>query len=210
MVSVDRRWPHVARIRVLPAASELRELRSQVGIIQLAPPACLAQSVEHVFVVFGTHPRDAAADINIVLPWGNSDRRLERRVRLLGATKLAQCGCYPAIVQREVRVCAHQTSRRCDAQFIVMVEIVRNDDLAARDLDARFARGKAFEHAYGLAAFSRVAAEDQAKAQDHVGTCAVGVDRQPLPRDPQEVKPEDAAQRTLRLQATSGWGGNSH
>jgi hypothetical protein len=72
----------------------LGHLNSRSGLrrASLLPPSGLAQPVEHVSMIFGPHPGYALAHVHLEKGGRNPDGFLQRLLRLLGPTELAERG----------------------------------------------------------------------------------------------------------------------
>src|SRR5437764_11729314 len=64
----------------------------KVGPASLIPPSGFAQTVEHVGVIFRSHPRRAVADVRLKSGRRDRDGLLQRLLRLLYPSKPTECG----------------------------------------------------------------------------------------------------------------------
>ena len=71
-----------------------------------ALPSGLAQSLEHVSVIFRPVPGHARADIHVERRRRDRDSLLQRSFRSSSPTELAECRGKPAAGERKIRVCA--------------------------------------------------------------------------------------------------------
>ena len=101
----------------ITSAADARPPSSSDRNCRLAPPG-LAQTVEHVGLVFGPHPRYALTDIHVESARGDGDGLFEHFFGVGSATKLAERGSQPAVRPGKIRKCANSLLCRLGRGFI--------------------------------------------------------------------------------------------
>jgi uncharacterized protein (DUF736 family) len=101
-----------------PPAWRGRAIRCGVGTRR-----CFHDAFQHMGDVFRPHPRRASADIHVERGRRDRDGHLERFLRFLDATELAERGGEPTVVVRVIGVCPDRPFRRLDRSRVFPAEI---------------------------------------------------------------------------------------
>jgi hypothetical protein len=98
-----RHWP-LATPACLISARDLVPRRKDEGRQSFLGHPGLAQTFDHVGVVFRTKPRTAPANVTVGRGWRDCDSLLQCFPCFLDLTSLAESGSQPTIGQRKIRI----------------------------------------------------------------------------------------------------------
>ena len=146
-------------------------------MIRSALPASLAQTVEHMFVVYWAVPRDAIAYEEIKCLWRNRHCVMQCFPSRFSLSKLPEGGSQPPIGHRVIRITPNRSSSGFRRAAIIALVIVRDCDLIQSMPTAWVSRAQPQSGKDVIATFARFPVEYQEGSFEAICSRRIWVER---------------------------------